>query len=92
MLGLFMRPDSLLFEVFPHKYFKAGYAPMAAGLGVRHAFSMSRSLKPFMGYSHPSTETCMQWYLCRWYARSSDVELDEENLDRLVELSLLTQP
>lgn len=92
MLGLFMRPDSLLFEVFPRKYWKAGYAPMAKGLGVRHAFSMSRSLRPLMGYSHPSTETCMQWYLCRWYARSSDVELDEESMDRLVELALPAQP
>lgn len=87
MLGLFMRPGSLLFEVFPHKYFKAGYAPMAEGLGVRHAYSQSRSRLPFMGYAHPTTETCMDWYLCRWYARSSNVELDEENLGRLVELA-----
>ncbi|CAN0286662.1 unnamed protein product [Ectocarpus sp. 12 AP-2014] len=87
MLGLFMRPGSLLFEVFPQKYFKAGYAPMAEGLDVRHAYSMSRALRPMMGHSHPSTETCMKWYLCRWYARSSDVELDEESLERLVDLA-----
>lgn len=83
-----MRPGSLLFEVFPHKYYKAGYAPMAEGLGVRHAFSMSRSLRPFIGFSHPSTETCMNWYLCRWYSRGSDVEIDEESLEHLVELAL----
>ncbi|CAB1106157.1 unnamed protein product [Ectocarpus sp. CCAP 1310/34] len=87
MLGLFMRPGSLLFEVFPQKYFKAGYAPMAEGLDVRHAYSMSRALRPMMGHSYPSTETCMKWYLCRWYARSSDVELDEESLERLVDLA-----
>lgn len=89
MLGLFMRPGALLFEVYPHKYFKAGYAPMAEGLGVRHAYSMSRSLRPLIGLAHPSTETCMDWHLCRSYARSSDVELDRESLDRLVELALL---
>eukprot|EP00752_Nemacystus_decipiens_P012453 g11034.t1 len=88
MLGLFMRPGSLLFEVFPHKYFKAGYAPMAEGLGVRHAFSMSRSLRPLMGFSHPSTETCMKWYVCRWYARGSDVEIDNDSLQRVVDLAL----
>lgn len=88
MLGLFMRPGSLLFEVFPHKYFKAGYAPMAEGLGVRHAFSESPSRLPFMGFSHPSTETCMNWYICRWYARSANVEFDDESLDRLVSLAL----
>lgn len=88
MLGLFMRPGSLLFEVFPHKYFKAGYAPMAEGLGVRHAYSMSRSLRPLIGFSHPSTETCMKWYLCRWYSRGSDVLLDEDSLQRVVDLAL----
>ena len=83
-----MRPGSLLFEVFPHKYYKAGYAPMAEGLGVRHAYSESRSRLPMMGFSHPSTETCMNWYLCRWYARSANVEFDDESLERLVSLAL----
>eukprot|EP00903_Cladosiphon_okamuranus_P012796 g11960.t1 len=88
MLGLFMRPGSLLYEVFPHKYFKAGYAPMAEGLGVRHAFSMSRPLRPFIGFSRPTTETCMNWILCRWYSRGSDVEIADESLNHLVELAL----
>lgn len=89
MLGLFMRPGSLLFEVFPHKYYKPCYAPMAVGLGLRHDFSMSRSLRWFVGYGHPTGETCMKWYLCRWYARNSDVELDDEGLEHLVGLALV---
>lgn len=92
MLALFMRPGSLVFEVFPHKYFKAGYAPMAEGLGVRHAYSESRSRMWFLGYSHPSTSTCMEWYLCRWYARQSNVEVDNQTLERIVSLALETRP
>ncbi|CAM9574664.1 unnamed protein product [Sphacelaria rigidula] len=92
MLALFMRPGSLIFEVFPHKYFKAGYAPMAEGLGVRHAYSESRSRMWFLGYNHPSTSTCMNWYWCRWYARQSNVEVDAETFERIVALALETRP
>lgn len=92
MLALFMRRGSLLFEIFPHKYFKQGYAPMAEGLEVRHAYSESRSRMWFLGYSHPTMETCMDWYLCRWYARQSNVELDDESFERVVALALETRP
>eukprot|EP00903_Cladosiphon_okamuranus_P015541 g14347.t1 len=37
MLSIFMAPGSVLFEVYPHKYYKTGYAPMAQSLGLRWA-------------------------------------------------------
>lgn len=77
-----------MFEIYPHKYFKAGYAPMAEGLGVRHAYSQSPPRLPLTGFSWPSTEACMKKYVCRWYVRLANVELDDENLDRLVSLAL----
>ncbi|CAN0018231.1 unnamed protein product, partial [Hapterophycus canaliculatus] len=83
MLSLFMAPGSVLFEVYPHKYFKMGYAPMAHGLGLRYAFSESPPLLPLTSWSWPSVETCMKWYLCRWYVRKSDVTLDDDNLEVL---------
>lgn len=92
MLGLFMRPGSLLFEVFPHKYYKVGYQPMAVGLGVRHAYSMSEARLLLVGFEQLTTEMCMQWYPCRWYARLSNVKLDAASLDRLVTLALETRP
>lgn len=88
MLALFMPPGSLMFEIFPHKYFKPGYAPMAEGLGVRHAYSMSPPRLLLTRFSWPSTEACMEKYLCRRYVRMSNVELDDESFDRLVSLAL----
>lgn len=64
---------------------------MAEGLGVRHAFSESRNRMFLMGHSHPTTETCMNWYICRWYTRQANVELDDESMGRLVDLALETE-
>lgn len=61
---------------------------MVEGLGVRHAWSMSRSGRFFMRFAHPTTETCMKYTRCRAYARNSDVEIEEQDLDRLVELAV----
>lgn len=88
MLGVFLRPGALLFEVFPHKYFWGGYAPMVEGLGVRHAWSMSRSGRFWMWFVYPTTETCMRYKRCRAYSRNTDVEIEEQDLERLVKLAV----
>lgn len=88
MLSLFMRPGSVLFEVYPHKYYKAGYAPMAASFGLRYAYSQSQSQLPLTRFSSPSTETCMRWYFCRWYARRANVRLSDQHLEVLISLML----
>lgn len=92
MLAVFMRPGSLLFEIFPHKYFKAGYQPMTTGLAIRHGFARSRPHMPLSGFKWPSEATCMKHFWCRWYARRSNVDLSEEGFDTLVSLALETQP
>ncbi|CAM9638194.1 unnamed protein product [Laminaria digitata] len=88
MLSVFMRPGSILFEVFPHKYFKPGYSPIAAKMGLNYAFSESRPILPLTGTARPTTDTCMRWYLCRWYVRRSNVEISEESLEVLISLML----
>lgn len=88
MLSIFMAPGSVLFEVYPHKYYKTGYAPMAQSLGLRYGFSQSAPLLPFTFWAYPSIETCMRWYWCRKYVRGSDVVLDEDSLEVLISLML----
>ncbi|CAM9325307.1 unnamed protein product [Ectocarpus sp. 4 AP-2014] len=88
MLSLFMAPGSLLFEVYPHKYYKKGYAPMAQSMGLRYAYSESPPLLPFAFWSWPSVEQCMKWYLCRRYMRSSDVVITEDSIEVLISLML----
>ena len=41
MLLLFLPLPSLLFEVYPYKYFKQAYSPLAREYGVRHGNVMS---------------------------------------------------
>lgn len=88
MLSIFMAPGSILFEVYPHKYYKPGYAPMARSLGLQYGFAQSAPLLPFTSWARPSLETCMGWYLCRMYVRQSNVVLDEDNLEVLIALML----
>lgn len=42
MLLLFLPPGATILEVFPYKYWKEGYAPLAEEWGVRHELIMSR--------------------------------------------------
>eukprot|EP00904_Undaria_pinnatifida_P004501 jgi/Undpi1/14051/HiC_scaffold_9.g03702.m1 len=42
MLLLFLPPGATILEVFPYKYWKEGYAPLANEWGVRHEYIMSR--------------------------------------------------
>ncbi|CAN0058330.1 unnamed protein product [Pylaiella littoralis] len=88
MLSLFMPPGSVLFEVYPNKYFKEGYAPMARRLGLRYGFSESPPMLPFTSWKWPSVETCMSWRLCRGYVRKSDVVIHDDGFESLISLML----
>ena len=79
-----MPPRSVLFEVYPHKYFKAGHAQLVQGLGHRYAFSESPPVLPLTSGAWPSKETCMKWFWCRWYVQRSDVIIDEEDFEVLI--------
>lgn len=89
MLALFMRPGTVLFEVFPHKYFKEDYQLLAQRLGMRYGSAASRRVSAWTGLPwFPKTEACMEWSLCRWYAGSSDVKLHPDKLEILISMML----
>ena len=41
MLLLFLPQPSILFEVFPYRYYKRGYGPLSGEYGVIHGGAMS---------------------------------------------------
>lgn len=88
MLSVFMPPGSVLFEVYPHKYFQAGHAPLLQSLGLRYDFSESAPRLLLTSWSWPSRETCMRWYWCRWYVRRSNVIIDEDSVEVLISYML----
>ncbi|CAM9403375.1 unnamed protein product [Sphacelaria rigidula] len=88
MLALFMRPGTVLFEVFPYRYFRDDYHQLAKGLGLRYGFSTSRRMIMAAWPWFPKTETCMQWRLCRWYTGRADVEFQDDDLEVLISMML----
>ncbi|CAM9549735.1 unnamed protein product, partial [Chrysoparadoxa australica] len=66
MLALFMPPKALLFEVFPYKYWKDGYAPMVAEWGLTYDAVMSRSQNFWSGVMlfFVSQANCMRSIYC----------------------------
>lgn len=75
MLLLFLPRPSLLFEVFPYRYYKRGYGPFGKEYGIVHGGVMSPATlwhtEFFLQYV--TTSFCMSSKFCRGYARNQDV-------------------
>lgn len=88
MLLLFLPRPSILFEVFPYRYYKRGYGPLSGEYGVIHGGFMSPPLTWHhkMLLSMVTTEWCMSNKQCRGYARSADVIFTPQALEVLVNM------
>jgi hypothetical protein len=75
MLLLFLPRPSILFEVFPYKYYKRGYGPFGHEYGIIHSGVMSPATLWHTRFflSVIKTSWCMQNKQCRGYARNQDV-------------------
>ncbi|RYG58396.1 DUF563 domain-containing protein, partial [archaeon] len=75
MLLLLMPPSSLLFEVFPFRYYKPAYSPFGAEMGVHHGGVMSPPTYWLYGLlmQYVTTPWCTQTKMCRVNARDQDV-------------------
>jgi hypothetical protein len=75
MLLLFLPRPSLLFEIFPYKYYKRGYGPFSSEYGIVHSGVMSPATLWHTEFflSFIKTSTCMRSKTCRGYARNQDV-------------------
>jgi hypothetical protein len=77
-----MKRNSLLFEVFPYKYYKDSYSRLAATYGVhyrwtqnKHPTSFSRQVLRLV-----SQDVCMYYRKCRSHARGDSVVMTREHI------------
>lgn len=93
-----MKPDSHVFEVFPHKYFKPTYFSLSKAMSVHHAWQYGSAdsvyqepdlLKSLSTTSARwvlpliSLKQCMQNIKCRSLARQQDLKLRREDIDAI---------
>lgn len=79
ILLLLMPKGSAVFEVFPFKYWKDGYRPLANEFGLWHGWSQNARATHWyinLALSFISQEQCMLRLDCREYARQDDVYMD----------------
>lgn len=76
MLLLFLPRPSLLFEVYPYRYFKPAYGPLSTEYGILHGRVMSPPQSFWNAFllKGITTATCMTTLTCREFARSDNVE------------------
>ena len=86
MLYLFLPPKALLYEVFPHRYYKHGYKRAALEWGVSHGMTLSppRSAASRIISAGFTTGGCMSMFYCRYLARKGDVVLEPRDVDAIV--------
>ena len=85
-----MPQGSAVFEIFPYKYWKDGYRPLANEYGLFHGWSQNhRATSPPRNLllSFISQTACMQWARCREFARRDDVNLDEATVKAIALLA-----
>ena len=86
MAMLFLRPGALVFELFPPRYWKPGYAPLAPELGLRHDYAVTpfRTRRAAALLGAVATPFCMRFFACRVLARADDIVADDAALARVV--------
>jgi len=86
MLLLFLPRPSLLFEIFPYRYYKRGYGPLSGEYGIIHAGVMSPPLSwhTKLLLALVPTSMCMSNKHCRNYARGDNVHLTRHGVQRLL--------
>ena len=83
---IFMKPGSVLLEVFPYKYYKESYFAVAYQFAVHHLWTQniqptSLSAQVLRGVSQG---TCMADVQCRSFARSMNVELPPFHMEYIL--------
>jgi hypothetical protein len=84
---MFMKPGSILLEVFPYKYYKESYFAVSYQFAVHHLWT--QNIQP----TSPSAQVlrgvtqgqCMASVGCRSFARSMNVELPDSHMEYILD-------
>lgn len=80
---MFMRPDAVLIEIFPYKYWKNSYVDLSAQFGLHHRWTQNRvptSLSRQILRLIPQN-TCMASNRCRSMARGDSIAMPQDHVD-----------
>ena len=84
---MFMKKGSVLFEVYPYKYYKRSYFPLTAQFDVHHVFVQNvdpTSLSAQMWLQNVPLEECMKTFQCRKFARKQDIDMTPSHMAELL--------
>ena len=85
MLYVLLKPGAMMYEVFPHRYYKHGYKRAALEWGLAHGMSLSppRGALPTLISRAFTTGGGMSMYYCRYFARKGDVVLEARDVEAI---------
>ncbi len=84
---MFLPPRAHLIEVFPYKYYKSTYVPLAAQFSLQYHALVSlvaSSMRSGLWLDRVSVEQCMGDLKCRSYARQQTVVMTEKHIEEVV--------
>jgi hypothetical protein len=86
---IFMKPGSVLLEVFPFRYYKPSYLNLCAQFGIHHRFIQNRAPTSLnrQVLRLVSEETCMKYNKCRSHARGDFISMPEDHMDYVVDVA-----
>ena len=86
---MFMKKGSVLFEVYPYKYYKRSYFPLTNQFDVHHVFVQNvdpTSLSAQVWLHNVPLEECMKTFQCRKFARKQDIDMFPMHMAELLEV------
>jgi len=89
ILILFMKPGSVVFEIFPPGYTRSMYKNLAASYGVRYGSAISASCKENWAVTEMlklASLLGLKGAMYRHIARSQDVQISDQDIKSFVEL------
>ena len=86
---VFLREGSVIIEVYPYKYWKPSYLPLAAQFGVHHRWTQNHNpTSPSrLSLRLISQEWCMSINKCRSHARGDSVTMPPDHIDLVISVA-----
>lgn len=86
---VFLPEGSVIIEIFPFRYWKASYIPLAAQFGVHHRWAQNEGPTSLSRWPlwFISQEWCMSLNKCRSHARGDSVAMPVDHIDLVIRVA-----